>query len=60
MLKENFPHQATIKLDRKSFGFSKSLLGLIPILERFDEDPRERLFTKKEFQEIIENVLMDI
>ena len=59
-LRKDFARQATMELDPKSFGFSKSLLGLTPVLEGFDEDPEESFFTEKEFREIIENVLIKI
>jgi hypothetical protein len=53
---EDFQRQASIDLDPKSFGFSKIISGLIPVLESFDEDPEESFFTKEEFREIIKNV----
>ena len=55
-LREDFRLQATIKLDPKSLGFSKSLLGLTPILEGFDEDPDQSFLTEEEFGNVIQNV----
>jgi Fe-S-cluster formation regulator IscX/YfhJ len=55
-LLKDFQRQTSIDLDPKSFGFSKIISGLIPVLEGFDEDPEESFFTNEEFREIIENV----
>ena len=52
---EDFQRQASIELDPKSFGFSKIISDLTPVLEGFDEDQEESFFTEKEFREIIEN-----
>ena len=57
-LKEDFRRQKNIELDPKSFGFSKIILGLVFLLERFDEDLEESFFTEEEFREIIQNSLM--
>lgn len=57
---DDFIGQAKIELDSKSFGFSKILWGLPAVLEGFDEDPEESVFTEKEFREIIENVLTEL
>ena len=59
-LKEDFKRQANIELDPKSFGFSKIISGLIPILEGFDEDPEESFLTEEEFREVIQNSLMKV
>jgi hypothetical protein len=53
---EDFQRQASIDLDPKSFGFSKIISDLTPVLEGFDEDPEESFFAEEEFREIIENV----
>lgn len=53
---EDFQRQSSIYLDPKSFGFSKIISYLIPILEDFDEDPEESIFTEEEFREIIKNM----
>ena len=55
-LTEDFQRQASIDLDPNSFGFSKIISDLIPVLEGFDEDPEESFFTEEEFREIIKNV----
>ena len=57
-LKEDFRRQKNIELDPKSFGFSKIILGLVFLLEGFDEDLEESFFTEEEFREIIQNSLM--
>ena len=57
---EDFQRQASIHLDPKSFGFSKIISDLIPILEGFNEDPEESFFTEKEFREIIENAAIKL
>ena len=59
-LKEDFRRQAKIELDPKSFGFSKIISGLTPILEGFDEDPEESFLTEEEFREVIQNSLMKV
>lgn len=59
-LKEDFRRQANIELDPKSFGFSKIISGLTPILEGFDQDPEESFFTEEEFREVIQNSLMKV
>jgi hypothetical protein len=59
-LKRDFIHQANIELDPKSFGFSKIILGLIPILEGFEEDHEESFLTEKEFREVIQNSLVKV
>jgi hypothetical protein len=59
-LLEDFPRQASIELDPKSFGFSKIISDLTPVLEGFDEDPEESFFTEKEFREIIENAAIKL
>jgi hypothetical protein len=59
-LLEDFRRQASIELDPKSFGFSKIISDLIPVLEGFDEDQEESVFTEKEFREIIENVAIKL
>ena len=59
-LKEDFRRQANIELDPKSFGFSKIISGLTPILEGFDEDPEESFLTEEEFREVIQNSLMKV
>ena len=51
---EDFQRQSRIDLDPKSFGFSKIISDLTPVLEGYDEDPEESFFTEKEFREIIE------
>ena len=51
---EDFQRQASIDLDPKSLGFSNIISDLTPVLEGFDEDPEESIFTEKEFREIIE------
>jgi hypothetical protein len=48
------------ELDPKSFGFSKIILGLIPILEGFEEDHEESFLTEKEFREVIQNSLVKV
>ena len=57
---EDFQRQASIELDPKSFGFSKIISDLTPVLEGFDEDPEESFFTEKEFREIIENAAIKL
>ena len=57
---EDFQRQASIELDPKSFGFSKIISDLTPILEGFDEDQEESFFTEKEFREIIENAAIKL
>ena len=59
-LKDDFIGQAKIELDPKSFGFSKIISGLTPILEEYDEDPEESALTEEEFREIIQNSLMKV
>lgn len=59
-LEENFRRQTNIKLDPRSFGFSKIISNLIPILEGFDQDPEESFFTEEEFREIIKNSLIKV
>ena len=59
-LKEDFQRQANIDLDPKSFGFSKIISELIPILEGFDQDPDESFFTETEFREIVENLAVKL
>ena len=59
-LKDDFRRQANIELDPKSFGFSKIISGLTPILEGFDEDPEESFLTEEEFREVIQNSLMKV
>ena len=51
---KDFQRQSSIDLDPKSFGFSKIISDLIPVLEGFDNDLEESFFTEKEFREIIE------
>ena len=51
---EDFQRQSSIDLDPKSFGFSKIISDLRPVLEGFDQDPEESFFTEKEFRKIIE------
>jgi hypothetical protein len=53
---EDFQRQANIDLDPKSFGFSKIISDLTPVLEGFDENVEESFFTEKEFRKIIENL----
>ena len=57
---EDFQRQASIDLDPKSFGFSKIISDLTPVLEGFDEDPEESFFTEEEFREIIQNVSIQL
>ena len=57
---EDFQRQASIELDPKSFGFSKIISDLTPVLESFDEDQEESFFTEKEFREIIENAAIKL
>ena len=57
---EDFRRQASIELDPKSFGFSKIISDLIPVLEGFDNDPKESFFTENEFREIIENTAIKL
>ena len=57
---EDFQRQANIELDQKSFGFSKIISDLTPVLEGFDEDQEESFFTEKEFREIIENAAIKL
>jgi hypothetical protein len=59
-LLEDFRRQASIELDPKSFGFSKIISDLTPVLEGFDEDQEESFFTEKEFREIIENAAIKL
>lgn len=59
-LKENFRRQKNIELDPRSFGFSKIISGLTPILEGFDQNPEESFFTEEEFREIIKNSLIKV
>ena len=59
-LKEDFRRQKNIELDPRSFGFSKIISGLTPILEGFDQDPEESFFTEEEFREIIKNSLIKV
>lgn len=33
---------------------------LIPVLEGFDQDPEESLFTEKKFRKIIENAVIQL
>jgi hypothetical protein len=57
---DDFQRQASIELDPKSFGFSKIISGLIPVLEGFEEDQEESIFTEKEFREIIGNAAIKL
>ena len=57
---EDFQCQASIELDPKSFGFSKIISDLTPVLEGFDEDQEESFFTEKEFREIMENAAIKL
>ena len=50
----DFQRQSSIDLDPRSFGFSKIISNLTPVLEGFDQDPEESIFTEKEFLAIIE------
>ena len=59
-LTEDFRRQTNIELDPKSFGFSKIISGITPILEGFDQDPEESFFTEEEFREIIKNSLIKV
>ena len=59
-LAEEFRRQINIELDTRSFGFSKIISGLTPILEGFDQDPEESFFTEEEFREIIKNSLIKV
>ena len=53
-LLKDFQRQSSIYLDPKSFGFSKIISDLTPVLEGFNEDPEESFFTEKEFRDIME------
>ena len=57
---EDFQRQAKIDLDPKSFGFSKIISDLIPVLEGYNENPEESFFTEQEFREIIENAAIKL
>lgn len=57
---DDLQRQAKLPLDRKSLGFSKIFIDLIPVLEGFDEDPEESIFTEKEFREIIEKTAIKL
>jgi len=57
---DDFQRQASIDLDPKSFGFSKIISDLIPVLEGFDQDPEESFFTEEEFREVIKNSLIKV
>lgn len=57
---EDFQRQTNIDLNSKSFGFSKIISDLRPILEGFDENQEESFFTEKEFREIIENAAIKL
>ena len=59
-LLEDFRRQASIDFDPKSFGFSKIISDLTPVLEGFDEDPEESIFTEEEFRKIIENAAIKL
>ena len=53
-LLKDFQRQSSIYLDPKSFGFSKIISDLTPVLEGFNQDPEESFFTEKEFRDIME------
>ena len=59
-LVDDFKSQATIELDPVSYGFSNIISDLIPVLEGFDQDPEESIFTEEEFREIIENAAIKL
>lgn len=62
-MEEDFQRQETIKLDSKSFQFSKILLNLQLAVQAFDDEPEENTssyFPEEKLREGVQLALLDM
>ena len=59
-LLNDFQHQEKITLDPNSLGFSKIIISLIPVLEGYEDNIEETIFTEQEFREIIKKAFIQL